>query len=294
MNKVFIIIVNWNGKKILATCLSSIIKADLKNAPQIVVVDNNSTDGSQEMVRKSFPKTALLQNKTNLGWAGGNNVGIKYVLRKNAKYVLLLNNDVTIDKNTIPELISSFNKVKNIGIVGPKTYYDNKSKNIIADAGGLIEKNRFFGVNRGQGEKDLGQYKGSFETDFISGSAMMVKSEVFEKVGFFDESFYLYYEDTDFCLRAKKCGYLSIITSKAIVYHKFGQTSKIGSPLHNYFTTRNHFLFVQKHAPFRVKLKEFIRTPKTAYEFLRSNNGKYSLLGIRDYYLRKFGKQIYW
>ena len=126
---------------------------------------------------------------------------------------------------------------------------------------------------------------------------MLVKNQVFKKIGLFDESYFLYYEDVDFCFRGRKAGYLSVFVPNSIVYHKFGATSKIGSPLHNYYTTRNHYIFVEKYAPLKEKMRELFRTPKTITEFFLSKDEvrkKYSILGVRDYFLRRFGEKRYW
>lgn len=291
----FVIVLNWNGKKIIKKCLDSLFKISHAKIT-IIIVDNNSLDGSIEFIKKYYPNITIIRNNNNLGWAGGNNVGIDYALRHKAKSIMLLNNDVIVDRKSIEILYKKLCSKKEIGIVGPITYWYGKKK-IIADAGGIIKKNRFFGINRAAGENDIGQYGNDQVVDFISGSVMLVKTEVFKKIGFFDERFFLYYEDADFCIRAKKANYLSIFVPQAIVFHKFAGTVGLGSPLHNYYTTRNHYLFVEKEAPLTVKLHEWLRTPKTFYEFLGSKDDrkrKYSILGIRDYYLRRFGRRRYW
>lgn len=295
--KIFIIILNWKRKELTVECIRSVTKnLNSRNFNRIVVVDNYSKDGSVTYLKKLFPEVIYIQNKTNLGYAGGNNVGITYAMRKNADIIVLLNNDVTITSSFFKKLLAVINSNTKIGIVGPKTYYA-KNKKIIADAGGILMKHRYFGINKGQHEKDKGQFDKTTDVDFVSGSAMVIKSTVIKKTGLLDESFFLYYEDVDFCLRAKKAGFKVFFVPHALVFHKFGATSRIGSALHHYYTTRNHFKFVEKHAPFVVKLREILRTPKTMWEFMMSDDKikrKYSLLGIRDYYLRRFGKRTYW
>lgn len=295
---IYIVIVNWNRPDLTITCIQSVLKSiKTSNQVQIIVVDNNSTDNSVQLLKKLRIPFKLIQNKINLGWAGGNNMGIKYALQNKINYILLLNNDVVLEKNCIQNLIKKIHSDSKIGIVGPKTYFPQKRPFVIADAGGIITKPRFFGNNRGIKEVDKGQYDKQINVDFISGSTMLIKKEVFNKIGFFDERFFLYYEDADFCFRARNNGFKVTYMPSAVVYHDVGSTTKLGSPLHIYYTTRNHLLFLEKHAPVRVKLREWLRTPKTAYEFLLNKDeikGKYSLLGIRDYYLRRFGKRKYW
>lgn len=293
---IFIIILNWNGCSMLLNCLKKVIESKTDFDLKVLAVDNNSSDNSVRKLEKLFPSVVLIKNKKNLGWSGGNNIGIKYAIKHYADCLLLLNNDVYLDINAINCLVKELYSKDQIGIVGPKTYFQNDKKRI-ADAGGIIDKNRFFGKNRGNGKIDKGQYDKEKILDYVSGSAILVKKEVFEKIGFLDEHFFLYYEDADFCQRAKKAGFLSVFVPDSIAYHEFGATGKIGSPLHNYYTTRNHYLFAEKHAPINVKLREFLRTPKTIMEFALSkdeNKRKYSLLGIRDYFLRRFGERTYW
>lgn len=297
--KVFCIVLNWNGKHYLKKCLDSITGNSYKNIV-IVVVDNASTDGSQEFVKKNYPQIELIVNKENLGWTGGNNKGVRYALKNKADCIFVINNDTEIEKNCIRELLKVLYSNESIGIVGPKIYLseqNGKRTKKISFAGGKFTPNRFFGVHIGINKIDKGQFSKVQRTEFITGAAILIKSEVFKKIGVFDRRFFIYYEEADFCLRAKKRGYDILFCPSAHVYHMFSGTVELNSPFQNYFTTRNHYLFVEKNAPLLVKLREFLRTPKTVYEFYNikdENKKKYSLLGIRDYYLRNFGKRIYW
>lgn len=297
--KVYCIVLNWNGKHYLKKCLDSVGRSTYKKLTTIVV-DNASTDGSQEFIKKNYQKIILLENKKNLGWTGGNNKGVRYALKQKADFIFILNNDTEIDKNCVEELVKILLGKKEVGIVGPKIYLselNGKKTAKISFAGGKFTPNRYFGVHVGINKFDKGQYDKIKETEFVTGAAILIKSEVFKKIGLFDERFFIYYEEADFCLRAKKNGYNILFCPKAHVYHTFSGTVELNSPFQNYFTTRNHYLFVEKNAPLTVKMREFLRTPKTVYEFYKSkdkNKKKYSLLGIRDYYLRFFGKRVYW
>ena len=295
--KLFIIVLNFNGENLTVDCLESLKGIECKKNCKVttVVVDNNSQGGSLKIIKKMFPQVLLIYNKKNLGWSGGNNVGIKYALRHRADCVLLLNNDVLIAERSVEHLLEVLYSKLEIGIVGPKSYYSEKKK-IIADAGGVIKKHRFFGINRGNDEMDIGQYDKVVPVDFVCGAAMMIKSEVFKKIGLFDDRFFLYYEDADFCQRAKKKGFDSVFVPDSIIYHSVGATGKIGSPLHNYYTTRNHLLFMEKYAPLKIRLKEVFRTPKTLLEFWLSKdkNQRYSIFAVCDYFFRRFGERKYW
>lgn len=301
MRKIFVVILNWNGKKDTIACLATLLK--LKNQPaqggsklKTVVVDNGSSDGSVEELEKRYEDIKILRNEKNLGYAEGNNVGIKYALTHGADYILLLNNDTLVNENFINELLKVMEENKKIGITGPKIYFapgfefhkerysQKELGKVIWYAGGIIDWQNIYASHRGVDEVDHGQYNKEEETDFTSGCAMMVKREVFEKIGMFDPKYFLYWEDSDFCQRARQAGFKIFYAPKAIVYHKNAASSeKPGSVIHQYYQTRNRFLFGLKYANFRAKmalLRESLR-------FLLKN-------GIRrkattDFYLRRFG-----
>ncbi len=293
----FVVIINWNRKDLTLACLKSLQPVVKRRKDvSVIVVDNNSSDNSVTFLKRLKLEFVLIENKKNLGWAGGNNVGIRYALRRGASAIFILANDAVVTEDALDILEKRLNMDKKIGIVGPKIYFAGK-KNVLANAGGFIMKHRYFGYDRGMHQVDNGQYDSPIAVDFITGAAMLIKRELFEKVGLFDEELFIYYEDGDLCFRARKNGYICFFEPKANVYHVGGATTKFGSALHVYYTTRNHLRFIEKHAPFSVKVREFLRTPKTIYELLKSKNRivkKYTLLGIRDYYLRKFGQQTYW
>jgi hypothetical protein len=296
--KVYCIVLNWNGKRYLKNCLDAVIASSYKNL-KIIVVDNGSTDGSGEFVKANYKQITLIKNRSNMGWTGGNNKGIKYALKNGADVIFILNNDTEIEKRCIEELLAVLESREDIGVVGPKIYLsvNGKKTKRISFVGGKFTPNRYFGIHKHNNKIDTGKYNKVKETDFITGAAIMVKSNVFKKVGLFDDKYFIYYDEADFCVRTRENGYKIFIVPKGIVYHEFSGTVELNSPFQNYYTTRNHYLFVEKNAPWNVKIREFLRTPKTAYEFYKSadkNRRKYSLLGIRDYYLRRFGKRTYW
>lgn len=287
--KVFAIVLNFNSKEHIVKCLRSLSQLSIKNFKPIIV-DNNSTDGSVEMVKKQFRKIKIIQNKNNLGYAKGNNLGIKYALKNNADYIFLLNPDTTLENNAINELLYAMEANARIGIAGPKIYTKNGR---IWSCGGEIDKKRYTGGLIGFGGKDHGQYDQEAEVGFISGTAMFIRRVVFEKVGLLPHDYFLYYEDVDFCLKAKQAGFKIYLIPHSIAYHDWSSAVGKKSPMKEYFMARNHFLFLEKHAPFFIKFREFLRLPKTFYEHYRKDE-KFALLGIRDYFLRRFGNRDYW
>lgn len=298
MTKVFIIILNWNRKKDTLECLTSIfnLQCTIYNS-EIVVVDNGSTDGSQEVIKKNFPKVVLIENKENLGFAEGNNVGIRHALKEGADYILLLNNDTLIDKNLVTELLRVMEKNRAIGIVGPKIYFapgfefhkgrysQEELGKVIWYAGGIIDWQNVYASHRGVDEVDRGQYDKMEETDFVSGCTMMVRREVFDKIGLLDSQYFLYYEDSDFCQRAQRAGFKIFYTPKAFLWHKNAASSKPGSKIHQYYQTRNRLLFGLKYGKIRAK----IALLRESFMFLVKNGTRRK--AIMDFYLGRFGRK---
>ncbi len=215
---VYIIVLTWNGKKDTLECLSS-LKGIVYPNYRVLVVDNASVDGTAEQVRTQFPDVELIVNKDNFRFAGGNNVGIEYALSKNADYILLLNNDTTVDKTFIDELVTTAQSDIQIGMVGPKMYYYT-DPNRIWYAGGKIEWWKGWISHKGVREIDNGQFDQTTETDFVSGCCILVKREVVEKVGMLDPAYYIYGEDVDWCVRASRAGYKLMYEPKAKIWHK--------------------------------------------------------------------------
>lgn len=296
----FIVIINWNGKNLTIKCLKSLKRAIGKgNGISVVLVDNNSSDGSVSAIKKhSFPfDFHIIANKKNVGWAGANNIGIKYALKKRAGAVFLLNNDAIVTPKAIGELINTLFSNKAIGIVSPKIYHYDFSQKKIFNAGNMLNKLTYTGKELGNGEIDKGQFDNVLETDYVSGTALVAKREVFKKIGFFDEKTFLYYEDVDFCLRARKAGFKCCFSQNSIIYHIGSATNRVGSPLHTYYNSRNRLYFLKKNAPWYVLLYEyFFLIPKLIKFIIRANKPwkKYFVLGVRDYFIGKFGQQTYW
>jgi hypothetical protein len=220
---VYIIILNWNGKEDTIACLRSIERVKYPNF-SVILVDNASSDGTVEYVKDKFPSVKIIANSENLRFAGGNNVGIKYALERNADYVLLLNNDTEVAPDFLPELVRAAENDKSIGIAGPKIYYYEGNK-MIWFAGGKVEFWKGWISHIGIREPDYGQYDFAREVDYITGCCMLVKREVIEKIGKLDESFFIYGEDADWSLRASRAGYSLVYVPSSIIWHKVSASS---------------------------------------------------------------------
>lgn len=309
MKKVFVIILNWNGWKMTLDCLKSLEKTKCDGFElELVVVDNGSTDESIEKIKNQISirqladKTTtqnpkLIENKENLGFAKGNNVGIRYSLDNGADYICLLNNDTRVDPDFLSELIKTGESDEKIGLVGGKIYFekgyefhkdkykDSEKGKVIWYAGGLINWKNVYTTHRGVDEVDRGQYETAIETDYVNGCLALIKKEVFEKIGSFDGKYFLYFEDTDLSVRAKKSGFKLIYCPKAKIWHLNSGSSGSGSGLHDYFTTRNRMIFGMKYASFKSKIALIRESLKLMF------SGRiWQKRGIKDYYLSKFGK----
>lgn len=302
MTKIAIIILNWNGKEFIFKCLDSLKKLKTSGIVlEIVFVDNASTDNSVEMIKELIrPQTSnlkLILNQKNLGFAEGNNVGIRDALENGADFILILNPDTIVDKNLVVQLIKVAKSNSKIGIIGPKIYFapgyefhktrykPNEKGRVIWYAGGILEWQNVLASHRGVDEVDHGQYDQTGETDFVSGCAMLVRKEVFAKIGLFDPKYFLYWEDNDFCQRARKAGFKIFYTPGAKMFHLNAGSSASGGPLQEYYITRNRLLFGMRYAPFRSKLALIRESLK-----LLMIGRKWQKIGVRDFYLGRFAK----
>lgn len=282
MPEVYTVVLNWNGKDNTLSCLASLKRLSVKSfLHHCIVVDNGSTDGSQDAIQREFPGVACIALARNEGFTGGNNTGIRRALVQGAGYVFILNNDTVVDPQVLEELLQACNDPK-VGIASPKIHFEKNSQTMIWYAGASIDWENIYGRHRGVDEVDRGQYDTQDETGYCTGCAMLVKRSVFEKIGLFDERFFAYYEDADFSVRARNAGFKLVYVPKALVFHKNAASSGgTGSKLQEYFIPRNRLLFAFKHASLRTRLallKEalwLISTPKRH--------------GIADFFLRRFG-----
>lgn len=300
MVKVGVVILNWNGWQYTKKCLESLQKINKKDFQVlIIVVDNASTDNSVVNIEKEFPEIKLVGNRKNLGFSEGNNVGIRYALRDTCDFVLLLNNDTTVNSLVIQKLIET-SRNHGAGIVSPKIYFSkgfefhklryeqSELGKVIWFAGGIIDWRNVLGYHRGVDEVDKGQFNKTEKIDYATGAGMLVNKSVFEKIGFFDEKFYLYYEDLDFCQRAKMVGEKIYFSPEAVIWHKNAGSSFSGSNLQDYYIVRNRLLFGMKYAPIKAKFALF----KEAVKLLFLGR-KWQRKGVEDFFLKRFEKGSY-
>jgi GT2 family glycosyltransferase len=215
-----------------------------------MVVDNGSTDNSVQQLKREFRDIVCIENKENLGFAGGNNVGMRYAMEKGADYILLLNNDVIVAPPFLDTLIQVGEKEKDIGILGPKIYcYPETTKLWQWGLGGDIHWKK--GITRDRGYRAIRkkEWNARLEVDYVTGCALLVKRAVIERIGGLDERYYLYYEELDFCIRAGRAGFRVLFVPDSVIWHKSGASAGgYDAPVQIYYKTRNRLLFMQRHA----------------------------------------------
>lgn len=215
---VYIIVLTWNGKNDTLECLESLVKVNYSNY-KILVIDNASIDGTNDAVKSKYPLVEYIYNSENLRYAGGNNIGIEYALKNNSDYVLLLNNDTIVEPNFLEHLINTAESDSSAGIVGPKIFYYNQPA-LIWYAGGKIDWWKGWIYHNGIREMDSENFCQKTETDFITGCCMLIKRAVINKIGKLDEGYFIYGEDVDFCIRAKRAEFKILFEPSAKIWHK--------------------------------------------------------------------------
>jgi GT2 family glycosyltransferase len=215
---VWVIVVNWNGREITLDCLDSLHHSTYRNR-HVLVVDNASTDGSAESIRKLHPDVEVLALSENRRFSGGNNAGIRHALEHGAEALLLLNNDTTVDPGYLEPLLECLFSDPSIGIVAPKIYYHSQPDRLWY-AGGSISFWTGSMKHVGIREYDNGQHDTPGETDYATGCCFLTRRELVAEIGLLDESYYMYTEDADWCMRARRAGYRVVYEPRARVWHR--------------------------------------------------------------------------
>lgn len=251
-----IIVLNWNGYADTIDCITSLKKISYPSY-SIIIVDNGSTDGSEEKIRQQFPELSVIQTGRNLGFAGGINAGLKYGLEKGMDYLFALNNDTVVDPEAVTELVIVAARDDQIGLLSSKIYYFSRP-DIIWYAGASFRPMLGWGRHRGFDERDSGQYDRIEETERPSGCSMMVTREFCEKVGLLDEDYFCYCEEVDWGLRGKKAGFKIMYVPASRVWHKVSNsTGGIKTAVYLYYSVRNTLRCINMNTPLHFPLRQF-------------------------------------
>jgi GT2 family glycosyltransferase len=237
---VYVVILNWNLKEDTAECIASLLCSRYPSC-DILVVDNASTDGSIDFLRSRFPQIWILGNKTNLGYAGGTNRGIQYAMDRGAAYILLLNNDTVVADDMIQTLVAAVEADPTIGVAGPAVLYYGSPDRLWYLG---HKESRWLPVPRPLRPNSS---TGPLEVDYLSGCGMLVRRTLFRTVGLLDERYFMYYEDADFCRRARKVGYRIVAVPEARMWHKVSRSASKDPSGIAYIRTRNRIAFYRRH-----------------------------------------------
>ena len=297
MVKVFITTITFNSHKATLECLESIEKLEKENFELFVMVIDNASKEVFETSReyKNF-KLKVLRSEENLGFSGGQNLGIRNALKEGADFIIVLNNDTILNRKLIKSLIASFKA--DVGIVSPKIYFakgyefhkdrykETEKGKVFWYAGGIIDWSNVIAKHRGVDEVDKEQYSKVSEIEFATGCCMALRKEIFQNVGFFDDKYFLYLEDCDLSKRVKMKKLKVIYQPNAVLWHKNAASAGgSGSALQDYYITRNRLLFGFKYASVRAKLALIKESVKLIF-----SGRQWQKKGIRDFYLQRFGK----
>lgn len=248
--RVFILVLCHNGLDLTLACLDSLRQQQYAHT-EVLVIDNASQDGTPEAIRAAYPELGLIRTGANLGYAGGNNVGIHVALQRGADVVFLVNNDTWLAPDCVARLISALEADPRIGVIGPMVYTWDEGQ-VISSAGGAIDWWHADAINVGMGEVDRGQY-GARPVDFINGCGLMITRKAIERVGLLDERYFMYWEEADWCVRVKRAGFSVHFEPGAWMRHKAAIRPDRLGPTTLYYLTRNRLLFFATHTPLPLK-----------------------------------------
>ena len=242
--RVAVIIINWNGLADTTECLESLRGIAYPNY-ETIVVDNGSTGDDVPVLQERFGDSVhLIASGENLGFAGGCNLAIREALAGGADYVLLLNNDVTVDPKFLNEMVRAAEELPGAAAVCPKIYFHDRPT-VICSTGGRVNAWAGTAQQVGRGEEDRGQYEQVTMRDYAEGAAMLMRRQALDRVGLLDEEYFAYWEETDWCARAAEAGYKCYYVPSARVWHKTARSQAPDAEYH-YLFRRNAFLFLRK------------------------------------------------
>ncbi len=310
------IILNWNGKEDTLDCLQSLYDANANAS--VLVVDNGSQNDSLQAIQERFPTANFIPLQENLGYAGGNNEGIAWGLERGFEYFFLLNNDTLVASDLFEKFEESLEKYPTVGIFGTKVYLQHDPMRLDHLGGNWNAQKAkidFIGMRVLDTGNDFAM---PISLDYVCGAGFLVRRAVFKEIGLLDPRYFLYWEDTDFCFRARRAGFGVQVCPNAKIWHKVSSsTSKEGKLFTSYFFWRNYLLWLENNIPWKKKYRAYwkialevwksclkfpikifllyllqkIQTEEVNRErkkYLRQNRA--FLYGVRDYFLRRFGK----
>ncbi len=302
---VYIVILNWNGLDDTLQCLASIRKLTYPNV-RVKIIDNASANNEAEVIAREFPEVDVIKLKENSGFCGGCNIGMRAAIADGADFVMLLNNDALVSTGLVETLVAEYEKLESPGAVSPVIFKYPKTEKI------------WFSIARWEPVWKTGEAKfrlaldedyeslknkNSYPTEFACGCCLFVATAIIKEVGFFDERYFAFFDEAEWCVRLKKYGHTSYIIPSAVIYHKVaGSTPSLVS---TYLLTRNRLLWMEENLSFARKLKSYPPmakeffwhalnaagvVPEKGERYIPKERSRAFLQGYKDYFLRRFGK----
>jgi len=298
---VAIVLLNWNQKQDTLECLASLREVRYSSR-SVIIVDNGSTDCSIPALRESFPEAQVVAEEENLGCAGGRNAGAMQALHNGADFILFLDNDTVVDPSFLDRMVEVALRNQTIGIVGP-AICNHDQRDTVWTAGATV--NRTTGTTHPlyHGITYDRLPTSPFEVDFVAGCALLARREVFNAIGYFDDDYFIYFEETDWCYRAQEAGFTTVVAPAARIWHK--ESRSLGgrnSPAKVYYMTRNQLLFITKRFPAPAKYVLLVRHASrqlltTVLQYAlpkhsaKTSERKARTLALRDFAIKRYGKQ---
>ncbi len=298
MDKTAVVILHYKGEQDTRDCLASIIR-DRKNDKnlKIILILSCGSDNFADEIKKKYPEVLVINYTENTGFAKGCNYGIKIAQDLDCKNIVLLNNDTLVTSDFPDKLVEFSSKTPRLGLVSPKIYFakgfeyhkdkyeSSERGKVIWYGGGSLDWSNIYASHWGVDEVDRGQYEKTKKTDFATGCCMLITKELIEKIGYFDEKYFLYFEDVDYSQRAQKAGFGVYYYPKIHIWHKNASSSdKPGSSIHIYYQTRNRLYFGLRYGSLRTKKSLIIQSLRMLFK------NKVERKAVIDYYLGRMGK----
>ncbi len=245
--RVLAIVLNYNGREMTLSTVASLLALDYPEIG-ILVVDNGSTDGSDDAVAKAFPTVRRLRTEVNLGISGGLNLGFRLGLDEGWDYLMPMNNDIEVAPDLLRELLAAVEPDATIGCAGPKCFYFYGDRNRLWSAGGILRFRESVTRERGMGELDRGQYDRDGDVDYTNGALMLIRRQAMLATGLWDPVYHVSVEDADWCVRMKRAGFRCRYAHRARLWHMVSPTTGGYTPGRTFRTGRSTAIFVRKYA----------------------------------------------
>lgn len=245
--RVAAVVANWNGGEENLDCLRSLVAHGVAE-PDVVFVDNGSTDGSLERVVAQFPRAAVIRNGTNLGFGEASNQGARLALERGADAVFFVNNDVVLPAGTLDRLTRELERDPRVGVVGPRVLYRDDPARVWA-AGGMLTWRENLSTLVGHGQRDEPEFHATRDVDYVAGCALLATRACLERTGLFDATYFAYMEDVDLCLRANAAGFGVRVVGEVSVLHATSSATGGGyNPRRKWMMGVNSIWFLRRHA----------------------------------------------